>query len=489
MLSANQTDIFWELSNLPVGKLGSRLSFKLLLTEVERVGLDSEGISMLSPVNRTVVIKLWRKVGDKFKIPRELFSTDELKNLGYMVTTSCRSSRTPLPAHIVNSGERIRLRANQLLPYSATIKRKSGFLVLAPGKGKTVIALKVAAASGMNFAIFIHNGSLLTQWRDRAQEFLNCTDSDLGICKGHFSKWEFTKPITLIMLQSFYRQYIAGNIPKTFFNLFETVIWDEAHHLGAETFKVSVPLFAANRLALTATPTSTRMYKWLYAHIGNPIFVDDSQELVPICVGKGVEGLFKQYDHKNLKSYGLLLTESLGNKATEGSVTYLKAVGSEINKALIAGRKILIVSSRKNFPHRLKDVCGIDMAIIDGTVEFSKRMDVLKSRDVISVTPGVGSEGLDRADLDFLILAFPLGSNALNAFMQTAGRILRTHENKHKVPKIVIFYPNSPLGQRLINGNLMLARELGYRVKGFNSVRRVRKTQTKGIVPSHLKHR
>jgi len=134
-------------------------------------------------------------------------------------------------------------------------------------------------------------------------------------------------------------------------------------------------------------------------------------------------------------------------------------------KALDAGRKVLVLSSRREhlnvLRHMLRTEVGkagkqYSTGLYVGGMTDEER-SVSATKDCIFGTYQMAAEGLDIPDLDTLFLTTPKGD-----IEQSVGRILRTVDGK-KEPVVVDFVDMSiGLCVGLTNKRIKQYRELGY---------------------------
>ena len=97
------------------------------------------------------------------------------------------------------------------------------------GYGKTVIGLYLASKLGVKTLVVVHKEFLVNQWKERIKQFLPY--ARIGKIQGSKIFVE-GYDIVIGMLQSIsMKEY-----PESTFKDFGFVIYDECHHLGAETF-------------------------------------------------------------------------------------------------------------------------------------------------------------------------------------------------------------------------------------------------------------
>jgi superfamily II DNA or RNA helicase len=126
----------------------------------------------------------------------------------------------------------------------------SGYLQGSTGCGKTNIGLQLVALLNTPTLFIVHNLSLLKQTIERVEEFLKITPGKIGD-----QVWDI-RPFTVATAQTLAKKD-CSEINK----MFGLVIFDEAHHLQAETFFEALSKFYATHVyGLTATPLSKKRY-------------------------------------------------------------------------------------------------------------------------------------------------------------------------------------------------------------------------------------
>ena len=130
----------------------------------------------------------------------------------------------------------------------ACTKKGGGLISLKCGGGKTVLALYIIALLQKKTIVIVHKDFLMTQWRDRIQQFL--PEARIGKIQQNTIDIE-NKDIVLAMVQSLSQKEYDSEV----FSSFGLAIFDECHHLGAEVFSKSMAKVASKyMLGLSATP-------------------------------------------------------------------------------------------------------------------------------------------------------------------------------------------------------------------------------------------
>ena len=396
-------------------------------------------------------------------LPRHAVAPDRLVDLGYDIVFS-RGPRKADP-DLVARGKEILLRNEvQRNAYESVFYEGNGFLQLAPGKGKTVIALKLAAQWGQPTLVFVDNGGLMTQWRERIQTFWGLDASEIGEIRSHFSRWSWRgRPISLAIYDSFFQQCERGNVSREFFDYFGTVIWDEAQTAKSPSHFPSLSLFDSKRLGLSATPGTDGSEKLLFMHTGAPSYVNLESDLLPDCYFVPVPlKKHKEFNTRGKERYGKMATYCLGGPRKKPDANYVEAVKHRIRELRKHERKILVVTPRSGFGREFFEEFP-DAVVIDQGTAFDDRDEVLNSSDLVFVTTQLGERALDRPDLDALVLVYPVGKNAQDRVAQAVGRVLRLSPGK-KTPVVYAFFPENTYGIELARANEDLFRSLRYRV-------------------------
>jgi hypothetical protein len=157
------------------------------------------------------------------------------------------------------------LRPQQALAVDAYLAGPGeGTVCLPCGGGKTCIALNVVARLGVKTAVVVHKEFLMTQWRERIDQFL--PGASVGIVRG--PKVDVAdRDIVMISLQSLTKRDYGDALSG-----FGLAIFDESHHLGARVFcRALRQTNFRHVLALTATPERKdgleRVFHWTLGDI------------------------------------------------------------------------------------------------------------------------------------------------------------------------------------------------------------------------------
>ena len=331
--------------------------------------------------------------------------------------------------------DNISLKKNQLIPYKKCLKKlktdNGCILCLGCGYGKTIIALKLLLQLNLKTLIVVHKTFLLNQWRDRINMCIkNC---NIGIIQGKICDYD-DKDIVIAMLQSLSMK----NYDNSIFDNFGLVIYDEVHHLSAETFSKALPKVATKYLlGLSATPTRkdglSKVFKY---YIGDIIkFKNISTQENNVNVKIINVPVDNTYAYKNYSEIFLnYMSKPVIPKMITNICQYEKRNTIIINliKELLKekSRKILVLSDRRNHLISISNhlnkpdfgfyIGGMKQHLLDNTI----------TRQVILSTYMMTSEAFDVQELNTLILCTPKSD-----VIQIVGRILR---KKHTINPLII---------------------------------------------------
>jgi superfamily II DNA or RNA helicase len=349
-----------------------------------------------------------------------------------------------------------------------------GIISVPCGYGKTVIGLYLASKLGVKTLVVVHKEFLVNQWTERIRQFLPY--ARIGRLQGN-KIYVDGYDIVIGMLQSIsMKEY-----PEDLFNDFGFVIYDECHHLGAETFsRALLKTVCKYTLGLSATPTRadglTKVFQW---HLGDMVYKinkRDEEHVDVKMIKYQPQLLHSKITGSKFKKYGAsfpaLDEEDLEEQATcshfnldvdeecvEGYnkiilnynkkpnmprminniCSYLPRtlkIVSEAIECLKDGRKLLILSDRREHLKVLKgefDKTEYSSGFYLGGMK-EKDLEITEGKRVILGTFSMASEGFDcRYPLDTIILASPKSN-----IEQAVGRILRQEAKDRKFIPLVI---------------------------------------------------
>lgn len=327
----------------------------------------------------------------------------------------------------------------QLQAWAALSANDNGILNLACGKGKTKLALKKIAQKGAPTLVVVPDGGILDQWKrsiygdptpGREQPPGLEFGGELGLISGQTMDWKH--PVTLALVTTLWPKIEAGELPEEMYRYFGLIIYDEVHQIGAPKFALTATPWYGDRIGLTATVEREDGLDPVYRyHIGEPFYSDLSQQLIPRIYFQQTPVNFDTTSaiRNDLTNTGLL-RGLLGRNYEANVFRYW-----EIQDAIKEGRKILCLSHSRD-QLDLFHVMFPGSGLINGAVDTSTRLDILRNHQVTFAIDKLGSTGADDDRLDTLYWLTPFRSR--NKLQQSMGRIQRPLANK-KPPVMVVF--------------------------------------------------
>ena len=384
------------------------------------------------PGDDPLPIPLFMNEPDRFGIPREFFFANKrpVHNVDLRVT---EGSEDWWPAEFVGT-----LRPEQRVAVDDVYAmlhagRLGGIIQAKPGWGKTVAALALVARLNLPALVVVHKEFLMDQWMERIGKFLPAAK----IGRVQQDECDFRgKTVVMGMVHSL---GMKGRYPDELFSWPGLVITDEVHRIGARTWATVPPKFRAKyRLGFTATPRrKDGADDVFFQHIGPIVFAGKEERLKPVV--KRVWSNFRlvQTDrfNPNLAPRPLILRFLCASRHRNDMIV------EQLISALVAGRKILILSERLKHLADLENQLRRLWPSVVGEVSIGQyvggrtkaQLERSAKAKAIFATVQYAAEGLDIPALDTLFLTTPMSD-----VEQAVGRIQRPHAGK-KDPIVVDF--------------------------------------------------
>ncbi len=306
-----------------------------------------------------------------------------------------------------------------------------GTVVLPTGAGKTYVGLEAIRRASIPTLVCVVTEELAKQW-------VELIDKKLGVKAGIFTgKKKEIRPITVGIYNS-----VARHIDKLY-DRFGLIIFDEVHHVPAQTFKdVALQAKARRRLGLSATPdradgnehlifltSGDVVYKMSYIELMERSF------LAPLRHHIVYVNLNEDEKRKLARELALargeeerkVIERRYALQASEKIQRILEIVSKERSRKIIIFTEYL--DQAESIYRALKEA-GFRVALLTGKTK--NRYEIFESfrrGDVnVIVTTRVLDEGVDVPDADVAIIASGTGSKRQMA--QRVGRVLRWAPNK-----------------------------------------------------------
>ena len=347
-----------------------------------------------------------------------------------------------------NIKSNIKLRDYQKPCIDALKKYVNGIFVLPPGLGKTQIGLECAATLKQKTLWMTHTKDLLNQARERCEDNLNCTTSEITD-----GKCDTAGDIVFATVQTLVNIIDHNEIKQNEFGL---VIVDEVHHLSTNAesvkmFEKCVNYFNARyKLGLTATlhradglqNTTTKI-------LGNVIYEikksEDKKTLVGYYENQPIITMPIEQFQVPAQIHMLKTTYNVANENvfdTSGRIIFSSlisslATDSDRNKLILdlinkTKGYTIVISERTSQLEYLGNMTENSIYINGKTPKKTREKKIEEFREgkhrVLFATYSLVAEGLDIPILENLVMASPVKDERL--VVQAIGRCQRPSDGK-----------------------------------------------------------
>jgi superfamily II DNA or RNA helicase len=360
----------------------------------------------------------------------------------------------------------------------------NGLICVPCGRGKTFMAIAIAARIGRKFMVIVDKEFLLQQWSGELQalmpgirigviqenkkqiglveevvktqtipelkEELKALGLKVGGTKDELlARLASARPATqaktpveydccIAMIQTL----VQRDFDETDFRSFGFAIFDECHHLGASNFSRALfKVQTKSMLGLSATPTRddglTKVFEWF---LGKPVYWEKVREADPDVIVRKVD--FNSDDDAYSKEpvdfrcdtvLATLLTQILEYEPRNEAI-------DEIMKELIAekDRRILVLSDRITHLERIergiaKHSKDTSVGYYIGGMKEEVREEGARTARVLLGTYAMASEAMNIKTLNTMIMVSPR-----KKIEQSTGRILRVQKDARTVAPLIV---------------------------------------------------
>ena len=408
----------WARLNFLASGLLKRLSeFRLAYNVVNREG---------ELVERSIKLVKVEQSGGAYLVKFPVFVRDRvvkvLKELGYVVELS-------EPAY-----PRVEYRGGfSLFPFQREAVDNwashgmRGTVIIPTGGGKTFVGLEAMRRAGTSALVLVVTKELAAQWVERIRKYLGVSPGVLG------GGSREVRDVTVAIYNSAVK-YIDELVGR-----FGLVVFDEAHHVPAETFKeVALSLDSPFRLALSATPEREDKNEHLiYEAVGPPVYRASYRSMVEAGLVVPVEHyrVYVRMSREEERSYASLPSDNaivLRNAAAKAGAKIPVAVRI-VAREVALGSKVLVftqfIDQAEELYRRLREA-GVAAELItseEGNREAAfRRFSAGVSKVVVTTT--VLDEGVDVPDAEVAVVVSGTGSR--RQMIQRVGRVVRATSGK-----------------------------------------------------------
>jgi superfamily II DNA or RNA helicase len=309
----------------------------------------------------------------------------------------------------------------------------NGLICVPCGRGKTFMAINIAARLGKKFLIVVDKEFLLQQWAGELKALM--PGIRIGILQESKKQIGPEYDCTIAMIQTLVQREFA----ETDFRPFGFTIYDECHHLGASNFsRALLKVQTKHMLGLSATPTRddglTKVFEWF---LGKPVYWEKTREADPHVIVKKVDFDCEDDAYTNVPTdfhgetiLARLLTQVVDCEERNCVIDALLADLVKDSK-----RRILVLSERKSHLERIEKGLpkGTTFGYYIGGMKEEVREEGAKTAQVLLGTYAMASEAMNIKTLNTMIMASPR-----KKIEQSTGRILRTRKDEREVEPLIV---------------------------------------------------
>jgi superfamily II DNA or RNA helicase len=313
----------------------------------------------------------------------------------------------------------------------------NGLLCVPCGKGKTFMALAIAARLKKRFLVLVDKEFLLNQWKGEMEAFF--PGLRIGILQGPRVE---TNPeeydCTICMIQSL----VKKEYPEDTFRSYGLSIFDECHHLGASNFSQALlKVQTKHLLGLSATPTRddglTKVFEW---YLGKPCYWEKQREADTTV---SVKALMFSCDDP---IYNDIPRDTGGDVITARLLTHVIEcvkrndwiIDQILDLLKHPARRILVLGERIKQLEYFETALATQTPLTRvgyyiGGMKEAVREEAGANAKVLLATYAMASEAMNIKSLNCVILASPR-----KKVEQSVGRILRERPSERKVNPLIV---------------------------------------------------
>ncbi len=325
----------------------------------------------------------------------------------------------------------------------ALLDKGESFIIQAStGSGKTVVALDIADHLSVKAAIIVTKEDLKEHWIKEAKKFLGLKGSEIGLVQGDVCD-TVGKKIVIFMIHSGAK---PGRYPRSIYNDFGVVFFDEVHLAAAETFSKIMWMFPAYyRVGMSASPWRADGKEAAFKyHIGDIKVKSEVLNMIPkIVIAVSKWDCPQTLKRKNGEYKWVTIPHSPGktmhiNKLLEKDRERNVMIAHMIMEAFKKKRYTLVLAETRNHLANIHSVlCGMGVKTSSMGMYIGGRKDSelqgASYKPIVLGTYRFVAYGTNVKHWDTLVMATPRSD-----VVQIIGRVLREIEGRDK-PQPIIF--------------------------------------------------
>lgn len=358
----------------------------------------------------------------------------------------------------------------------------NGLICVPCGYGKTFMAIWLACQLKKRFLVVVHQEFLMEQWRKELESSIPGirigviqqstvqtgymtppalkVDEIKARLRARGLKVTGTRDVLLARLREvepepepvlydccicMLQTVASREWPMDTFTGFGFTIFDECHHLGAEHFsKALMAIQTRHMLGLSATPDRLdgldNVFLWFLGPVRYQIRVRDPDESVEVRVLRFTSA-DPEYADTPLDVRGEVSRPKLCNQLAEYAPR-TRAICDELQKALDEGRKLLILSDRREhlaaFDREFTARGFTSIGYYVGGMKAEAR-DMSATKQIVLGTFTLAAEGMNIRDLNTVALVTPK-----SRIEQAVGRIFRLKKEERVFQPLIFDVIDAP---------------------------------------------
>ena len=352
----------------------------------------------------------------------------------------------------ISSIEKYRLKPNSMqVGFITNLKKilaageEKALLISATGTGKTYASAFAMRELGFKRVLFLVHRNQIARQAIKSYANVFGKSVSFGMISGSLGRAEYEKDYIFATIQTFSKDEVLKQYSK---NHFEAIIYDEAHHTAADSYKKVINYFTPQlSLGMTATPDKRddnmegrNIYEIFDHQIAYEIRLNDAMEENLLCPFHyfGITDLETVSDvvmtrEEQLLNFRYLTSEERVDHVID-KAKYFGFSGDRVKGLIFCSRIEEARELSKKFNQR-----GLRTEVLSGSDSENMRAsaierlagdDCLDALDYI-FSVDIFSEGVDVPEINQVIMLRPTQSPIV--FIQQLGRGLRKSEEKEYV--------------------------------------------------------